>query len=308
LPTNWCLHASHAPFPSREKSKQSPRNAIGESHIRWQDVLCSPSLFVVLDDILRTGFRVLKGCRGRNKHIIRCSTMVKSQWKKISAQKLVRKQGEKKTNEMSVDHLGEDSLRISQVHAPLARSTDRENEQLYNEWKESPMKHLSLRHVLSLALCLCLAITLLTAFSPTRSAHAATASTCQTRHYAPGNLLVYAGDGTSNRVQWTTCKGNTMDLNVQVDGNLVLYLNGQPIWATNTTSFNVNGDWLRFQSDSNLVLYNQFFNVMSGESVFPAWSSKTKGQNATSFELQSDGNMVIYSASGPIWDSGTSGH
>jgi hypothetical protein len=185
-------------------------------------------------------------------------------------------------------------------------STDHENEQPYNEWKELPMKHFSLRRVLSLALCLCLAVTLLSAFSPTRSAHAATtkATTCQTRPYAPGDFLLEAGQG----VQWTTCAGNTMLLLLRNDGDFALYLNGlhgqSPIWETNTAGYGDAG-WVRFQSDSNLVVYNYF----SGASA-PVWSSKTNGKKATNFELQSDGNMVIYGAPGtpPLWASGTSGH
>lgn len=162
------------------------------------------------------------------------------------------------------------------------------------------MKTLSWKHVIAVALCLCLAVTLFTAFSLTRNAHAA--STCQGRRYAPGTFLLQAGQ----RVQWTTCKGNTMDLNYQLDDNFVLYLNGHPIWASNTAVMIFDsGDHVQFQKDGNLVVYehNTFYNVAD-----PIWSSHTYGKHATVFALQSDGNMVIYNASGPIWASHTQGH
>ncbi|HET8840956.1 MAG TPA: hypothetical protein VFN35_05780 [Ktedonobacteraceae bacterium] len=169
--------------------------------------------------------------------------------------------------------------------------------------KHLTMKPLSLKRVLTLGLCLCLAVTLLTAFSPTRSAHAATAkaTACQTLRYAPGQFFLSAG----GRKEWTTCAGNTMDLNMQTDGNFVLYLNGHPIWASGRPEQFISGDWVKFQTDSNLVVYD--IDDLSG-AVFAAWDSRTNGKNASSFELQSDGNMVIYASSGPIWSSHTNGH
>jgi hypothetical protein len=56
-----------------------------------------------------------------------------------------------------------------------------------------------------------------------------------------------------------------------------------------------------FQSDGNLVLREQ----SSGSAL---WSSKTNGQNGTKLSMQSDGNLVLYTASNSaVWDSGTNG-
>ncbi|MFT7186498.1 MAG: hypothetical protein ACI84K_001901, partial [Pseudohongiellaceae bacterium] len=56
-----------------------------------------------------------------------------------------------------------------------------------------------------------------------------------------------------------------------------------------------------FQSDGNLVIREQ----SSGSAL---WSSKTNGQNGTSLNMQSDGNLVLYTSSGSaVWSSGTSG-
>src|SRR5260370_3994550 len=153
-----------------------------------------------------------------------------------------------------------------------------------NGWKGITMKHPSLRRVLALTLCLCLAVTLLTVFFPIRSASAATASPKngrQTVNYAPGHFRLSAG----TRVQWTTCRGNTMDLNMQNDGNFVLYLNGQPIWASNTSNLLIaSAGWATFQTDSNLVVYN-YYNTTIPPSLGAAWASGTNGRHATSFSL-----------------------
>ena len=166
------------------------------------------------------------------------------------------------------------------------------------------MKHLSLKHVLALALCTCLAVTLLTAFSSTRSAHAATASTCQTLRYTPGNFSLVITGTANTRKQWTTCAGNTMDLQMQYDGNFVLYLNGHPIWATNTSGLTAIGSYVKFQSDGNIVVHD--ISTISGPYI--AWASGTHDKGATELALQSDGNVVIYAASGPIWSTHTNGH
>jgi hypothetical protein len=163
------------------------------------------------------------------------------------------------------------------------------------------MKHLNLGRVLLLALCICLAATLLTAFSPARSAYAATArpTACSNLNYAPSNFFLAAG----TRKQWTTCKGNTMDLNMQTDGNLVLYVNGQHKWASDTSSSIGNYVW--FEPNGALRVYN--IDSWTGE-VYLAWSSGTGGKG-TRLSLQDDGNVVIYNASGTaIWATHTSGY
>jgi hypothetical protein len=57
---------------------------------------------------------------------------------------------------------------------------------------------------------------------------------------------------------------------------------------------------LRYQSDGNLVLYDN-----AGP---PRWASYTAGAGAGYVELQGDGNFVIYTSAGPIWASHTGGN
>lgn len=70
---------------------------------------------------------------------------------------------------------------------------------------------------------------------------------------------------------------------------------------------------LIMQGDGNLVLYKAIGQnptpapgaVMN---VVPLWASNTTGQSAEYFTVQSDGNMVIYTANNhAVWSSGTQG-
>jgi hypothetical protein len=95
-----------------------------------------------------------------------------------------------------------------------------------------------------------------------------------------------------------SCDGRFV-LNMQSDGNLVLYQGTTPLFATNTvgkrTAFAV------MQGDGNLVLYNT-----SGQ---PVWASNTNGNPGAFLAVQNDGNLVIYnSASRAIWASNTCCH
>jgi hypothetical protein len=130
---------------------------------------------------------------------------------------------------------------------------------------------------------------------------------------------------------------------VQSDGNLVLYSGATPVWASNTNghpgaylSVENNGDigvyagttalWaahptlqangvlvpgeslpsangqyrLTLQADGNLVKYNS-----SGTAI---WSSGTMGMGVTALDMQSDGNLVLYSGATPVWASNTTGN
>jgi hypothetical protein len=82
----------------------------------------------------------------------------------------------------------------------------------------------------------------------------------------------------------------------QLDGNLVLYGDGVPLWASGTQA---SPGVATMQADGNLVLY-------SGSGI-PLWASSTAGNPGARLVLQDDGNLVIYRQDGvPIWASGTS--
>ncbi len=164
------------------------------------------------------------------------------------------------------------------------------------------MKPSFLKRVLPLALCTCLAVTLLTVFTPASNAHAATSSAASC-----SNLNMFRGKTwhPGNYVTWHTCKGTSLKLIYQNDGNFVLAIGGHAKWASNTSSVLSLPDYVQFQSDGNLVVYSvdYLFNFYS------AWASGTNGKGATRLSLQDDGNLVIYTAAGKVlWASHTSGY
>lgn len=95
--------------------------------------------------------------------------------------------------------------------------------------------------------------------------------------------------------------GGQARLHYQGDGNLVVYLNGTPFWASHTDGQPAGG--LKMRRDGNLVI--------SG-SAGPIASSRTHGHPGAMVQLQDDGNFVIYEdpngplAGTPIWASASS--
>jgi peptidoglycan hydrolase-like protein with peptidoglycan-binding domain len=85
---------------------------------------------------------------------------------------------------------------------------------------------------------------------------------------------------------------------MQGDGNLVLYKQGSPKWASGTNG--KGGDRVIMQEDGNLVIYKS-----NGQ---PVWASNTNGSSnyGSSLNVQNDGNVVIYRPNGaPIWATNT---
>jgi hypothetical protein len=94
-----------------------------------------------------------------------------------------------------------------------------------------------------------------------------------------------------------SCNGE-YTLDMQGDGNLVLYQGGTALWASNTSGS--AADEAIMQGDGNLVLYTS-----AGSAV---WASGTAGNAGADLVVQNDGNVVIYSASGAaLWATGTNG-
>ncbi len=86
-------------------------------------------------------------------------------------------------------------------------------------------------------------------------------------------------------------------LNMQDDGNLVLYDGQKAIWATNTAQS--DGQKAIMQEDGNFVLYH-----VNGK---PLWASNTSGKPGCHIVLQDDGNLVIYQPVVPVWATTTAG-
>lgn len=94
-----------------------------------------------------------------------------------------------------------------------------------------------------------------------------------------------------------SCNGS-YSLDLQGDGNLVLYRSGTALWSSGTA--NSAASQAILQGDGNLVLRNS-----AGTSV---WSSRTSGNTGAYLAVQNDGNAVIYSATGTaLWSTGTAG-
>jgi hypothetical protein len=137
-----------------------------------------------------------------------------------------------------------------------------------------------------------------------------------------GNLVLYNQSGVA---QWDSgTSGNPgAHLVLQTDGNIVLYSAANAaLWATytgsnpnhldyvNTTlptgrlypgqSINTaDGNYhLIMQTDGNLVLYSPSRAL---------WETGTNGDSVAYLDMQSDGNMVLYGTNGPLWYSNTAG-
>ncbi len=87
-------------------------------------------------------------------------------------------------------------------------------------------------------------------------------------------------------------------LNMQNDGNLVLYRasNNQVMWASYTQGN--PGARVTMQTDGNFVIYSASNAVL--------WATYTQRYPGSTINLQNDGNLVIYSAQNePVWASNT---
>lgn len=79
-------------------------------------------------------------------------------------------------------------------------------------------------------------------------------------------------------------------LQYQADGNLVLYDNDTPVWASAT---NGAPGSVQMQPDGNLVIYN--------DRQHPVWASGTDGHAGAMLQLQDDGNAVLYKDGRALW-------
>jgi len=102
------------------------------------------------------------------------------------------------------------------------------------------------------------------------------------------------GQGLASGDSYKSCDGR-FSLDMQTDGNLVLYLYGTALWATGTSGS--DGEIAVMQTDGNFVLY--------GKTSDPLWASGTNGHGGTSLAVQTDGNLVVYAAGKALWASGT---
>lgn len=113
-----------------------------------------------------------------------------------------------------------------------------------------------------------------------------------------GYVTKAMGSSSMFQGQYIETADRKYQLTLQPDGNLVLYSQSKPIWATMTIGPNP-AKYLRLQEDGNLVLYNK--------NNSPLWNSRTYGNGESTLVVQNDGNLVLYNSTASTWSSGTFG-
>ncbi|KAK0341255.1 hypothetical protein LTR94_027139 [Friedmanniomyces endolithicus] len=98
--------------------------------------------------------------------------------------------------------------------------------------------------------------------------------------------------------QGMTSADGRFSLNVQTDGNIVLYGPPGALWVAPWT-WGRESTTMTMQTDGNLTV--------RGPNNELIWQSGTGGNPGARFVVQNDGNLVIYSGWTALWASGTGG-
>ncbi len=131
---------------------------------------------------------------------------------------------------------------------------------------------------------------------PTASGAATLNGSARSSRASSSPSLLLAGASLHDGSSLTSPNG-VYSLDMQTDGNLVLYWEGKAIWASRTPHH--PGDFAILQTDGNFVVYQ-------GRRAL--WSSQSArgGKSAYYLRLQNDGNLVVYSpVKTEIWQTGT---
>lgn len=113
----------------------------------------------------------------------------------------------------------------------------------------------------------------------------------------PTNSYQLTNGQTLLPTQFLLSPSNSATLILQQDGNLALYCGSTPKWATGTTSG--RSLYLQMQSDGNLVIYDVDF--------LPLWASNTAGNPGAVLTLHNSGNLILMNAANTsvLWYTNT---
>ncbi|GAA1953389.1 trypsin-like serine protease [Kitasatospora viridis] len=122
-----------------------------------------------------------------------------------------------------------------------------------------------------------------------------------TQQFAP----VLVGETPIRAARWTSARSTVLEM--QPDGNLVLYRksDGVPLWSSKTSGN--PGAWLAMQADGNVVVYRAGASGGTGA----LWASGTFWSPGAYLKLQDDGNLVVYKkdggteTGGALWSTST---
>lgn len=130
-----------------------------------------------------------------------------------------------------------------------------------------------------------------------------------------GNLVLYqSGTTLWNTGTWgQNCGSNQCFAAFQPDGNFVVYNGSTPLWNSQTAgnpgaTFVLTDQLphLEIVSTSQSILWANAFTFSAGNLSLPQGASVNLGP--TVLAMQSDGNLVMYQGSTPLWYSGSGGH
>jgi hypothetical protein len=94
-----------------------------------------------------------------------------------------------------------------------------------------------------------------------------------------------------------SCDGRFV-VTMQDDGNLVVYQDGNWLWASWTQGTDAQAAVM--QDDGNFLVKDSGWNTL--------WSADTWGHGGAYVVMQDDGNLVVYENQYPLWASNTGGH
>lgn len=125
--------------------------------------------------------------------------------------------------------------------------------------------------------------------------------------------IIISPDGKVNKpVQdvftWDSARTAPLYNNITAESYIIMpnkcYYNNSIWWSDN------NQDYLKMQSDGNLVLYKKDLSNRKGKQDKVLWSSKTSNNQNAILHMQNDGNLVIYNGAGSkaLWSSNTNGN